>query len=166
MCLSYAAFYPIARYWLHYLAESSAILADVALKEEEGRAPSGDKQEKWSDFGEIFILLDVFGVIAVFLALFFVFAGIAFSIFWVITEGPVILVDVAFDIALAGGLVRSLRPKYGEGWAGVLFRRTALPFLMILTVNLLVVYWAHTLCPGNDRLSQMFSDCKKAELAN
>lgn len=161
-CASYALFFLFARMWLHVLASDSRLLHDVSEKEDEPDVVAALKPKKslgWFDWLGWWVPLD--GEFAV---LFFALIALVILIFgtvWMVSEGPVILVDVAFDLALAGGLVRGLQCGPGEGWASVLFRRSIVPFLVLLVMNLIAVQIAHVSCPGNDRLSTMVQNCIK-----
>jgi hypothetical protein len=161
-CAGYVLFFACARRWLHVLSRDSRMLHDVAEKEDEPARlvhPAKRRSSGWGDLG--FVIPDLDGEFMVILVAVIGLIAILAGAFWIIAEGPVILLDVAFDLALAGGLVQGLKRRQGEGWAGVLFRRSMIPFLLLLTLNLFAVQIAHVACPGNDRLSEMAHDCRK-----
>jgi hypothetical protein len=131
-------FFFCARLWLHVLSRDSRLLEDVAEKEHEPAEDGSPSEAAFIRLGR-YLLLD---------------SGDR----WRIRHNP--RGRDCSDLALAGALVRGLKLHQGEGWAGVLFHRSMIPFLILLFLNLIAVQAAHVSCPGNDRLSEMVHNCK------
>jgi heme exporter protein D len=161
MCLSYAAFFPLAWFLIKNLVDNSQILVDVAERDESIAPHSPQKRSASRSSWPEFFIPDAFGEFAAFVVLILALVAIAMMVSWIVLEGPVIFVDIVFDLALASGLVRSARTEKSEGLVGILFRKTCIPFMVILAINLIVVQSAHIRCPGNTRLSEMIRDCKR-----
>lgn len=95
--------------------------------------------------------LDIEGflVVGVFLALFF-------SIFWVFSAGPAILIEIATDTLLAGGLLRWAR-RTEEAWMSRSVRNTIVPF-GIATASLFILgLWAQYRCPTATRIGEVWT---------
>lgn len=90
-----------------------------------------------------------FLVVGVFLALFF-------SVFWVFSAGPAILIEIATDTILAGGLLRWAR-RTEEAWMARSVRNTIFPF-GIATVSLFIFgVWAQYRCAAATRIGEVWT---------
>jgi hypothetical protein len=124
----YACFFGMVKLWLAYL-DRSRLLKDVANY-------SGKEKSKfeWSDFGGFDIPLgdNIFALIIgiIVLAIFIFVIGYLLSV-----EAPVLLIDAAFEAALAGGLLRTLRRRDSGSWLWVVFKRTIIFFLLALLIG-------------------------------
>jgi hypothetical protein len=85
-----------------------------------------------------------------------VLLALFFSIFWVFSAGPAILIEVATDALLAGGLLRWAR-RTEEAWMSRSVRSTIIPF-GIATASLFVFgLWAHHHCPTATRIGEVWN---------
>jgi hypothetical protein len=78
---------------------------------------------------------------------------------YVVYQAPAILADAAFEVVLASGLARASRRLARAGWAGSLFRATALPFAAVLVGAGLAGGALDRLCPAASRLAEVFHRC-------
>lgn len=76
------------------------------------------------------------GLPVVVLALILVILAAIFGVgVYVVNETPVILIDAAFEVLLAGGLVKVVRQGNSGGWVGGIVRASWRPFAAALTVS-------------------------------
>ncbi len=97
---------------------------------------------------EGFLPLVVLGiVVAVLLAVF----GVGFYLIW---QAPLLLAEVAFEAALAAGLVRSVRKVNDPGWVGGALSASWKPFALILTFSMIAAILAEKYAPDARTLPQ------------
>lgn len=145
--LSYGWFFLMIKLWLSYL-ERSGLLKDVA-----GFSGKEKSKLEWSDFlgfdvplGEGFFA----GLIAVILVtLFVVLIAYALSV-----EAPLLLIDAAFEAAIAGGLLRTLRRRDPGSWLKVVFKRTIGLFLIALACGSLLAWSYDQKCKSSSGIVQ------------
>lgn len=162
--VAYAWFLLAVRWWVRYLAGIRPSIGDE--EEDRGRfevpAPGKhDRQELRDDRkptpdgcgdgcldapgcldGEA--ILVVGGFLAVF-----------WAIFWIYSTGPLILIEVATETLLAGGLLRWAR-RTEMAWMSRSVRNTAIPFLIITTALFAIGVWAHHRCPAATRVGEVW----------
>ena len=164
--LAYGWFLLCVRWWVKYFAGIRPRVGDP--DEDRGRfeirAVQGDKG---TDFGRSTgrrepdgcgdgcadpsgcLDFEGFLVVGVFLALFF-------SVFWIFSAGPVILIEIATDTLLAGGLLRWAR-RTEETWMSRSVRNTIIPF-GIATASLFIFgVWARYRCPTATRIGEVWA---------
>lgn len=94
------------------------------------------------DLGDsILILL----IIALVLAVIIAFA-------WMIWAAPAILGETAFNAVLAGALAKHAHRASHGSWIGSVFKKTVLPFGVILVLATVLGWYAQYYCPGVTRL--------------
>lgn len=163
--VAYAWFLLAVRWWVMYFAGIRPMVGDP--DEDRGRfeiralrrdqAAGGDREaRRWPDgcgdgCADPSGCLDfeAFLFVGVFLALFA-------SIFWVYSAGPVILVEIATDALLAGGLLRWAR-RTESAWVSRAFSNTAIPFVVATTALLFIGAWAHDRCPTATRIGEVWN---------
>lgn len=115
--VSYGMFFWCVRFW-----------CDFAVKPEKAKV---DKSDWVGDPGINGVGDDEGCLIAVaIIVLAFLLSGVFFLV-----GGYAMLVEVAFEVAFAGTLVKSMGQEYTVGnWAGKLFRKTWLPALLVAAI--------------------------------
>jgi len=104
--------------------------------------------------------LDLDGDGAVILIAFVVAAGIVFGAgVYLVWQAPAILSEVAFQGALAGGLVKASRDMHEEGWAQATFEATRVPFFVSLAAALAFGIVARHYCPSASTPGEVFRFC-------
>ena len=163
--VAYAWFLLAVRWWVKYLAGIRPAIGDEA--EDRGRfelrtLEKHEKRERRTDgtpmpdgcgdgcldpgcFDTEAILV-VGGVVA-----------IAWGILWIYSTGPLILIEVATETLLAGGLLRWAR-RTELAWMSRSVRTTAIPFLIATSVLFAIGSWAHYRCPTATRVGEVW-DC-------
>jgi len=75
------------------------------------------------------------------------------SFIWIVYAAPAILSEAAFNAVLAGALAHHThRATHGE-WIGGVVKKTAIPFALILTLAVVMGWWAQHICPTALRLT-------------
>lgn len=130
---SYGWFFLMVKLWLSYI-QSAQILKTVA-------SYSGKEKSRfeWSDLGSFDIPLgdNIFSIIiaALVITFFIAMMGYALSI-----EAPLLLIDAAFEVSIAGGLLRTIGRAENGSWFKVVFRRTIVFFLISLVCGSLLAW--------------------------
>jgi hypothetical protein len=96
------------------------------------------------DFGELILVLMIILLVVAVIA----------SFAWMIWAAPTILSEVAFNAVLAGALAKHAQNATHGNWVGSVLKKTMIPFLLILTLAILVGYWAQKVCPVALRLTE------------
>ena len=76
---------------------------------------------------------------------------------YLIYEAPFILSEAAFQVILAGGLVRGAHRIQSGDWMGSVFKATWIPLALTLLMSLLAGYLMHHFFPGVTRLSELLA---------
>jgi len=85
-------------------------------------------------------------------------AAIVFGVgIYLLYAAPTILSEAAFNVVLAGSLVRSGKRISCDDWMGSVFKATRLPFALTLLLALAVGGLIHYLLPGVTTLSELFT---------
>jgi hypothetical protein len=151
MTASYFFFLLAVKFWLGRMREDAQALTNLASQSELGRLePKSNRSSFWTE-----LPLDLPETPVVLFALLII--GI---LAWVGIEGPVILIDAAFELALSAGLVSSTKQLAKNHWHGRVVKRTILPFLIILLASVCTLNYALSQCPGKSRVSQLITECK------
>lgn len=90
------------------------------------------------DFDEGAVILVVVGALAL----------ISGSALYVVYSAPEILFEAAFETILVAGLFRRGKKVQAEGWTYSIFKRTWLPFAVVLLMALLFGFTIQNRCPG------------------
>ena len=126
---------------------------------------SGSGSESWFDFGfdwgddgeggclGALLLLLLLGIAIVLLGW-----GVGGGLY-LIYQAPAILVEAAFEAALAAGLVRATRGMGGSDWRRRLFSATWKQFLALLMLALGVGWAAQHWCPAAVKLADLWRAC-------
>jgi hypothetical protein len=94
------------------------------------------------------------------LILFALFVGAIFGAgIYVIYQAPVILSEAAFQVVLAPGLVKTARSSHEPGWLESVFKKTVIPFALVLVLAGIFGFEAHKKCPGASTFRQAFGQC-------
>jgi len=94
-----------------------------------------------------FALMVVIGLIAL---------AIGGAVF-IISAGPEILIDAAFNVMLAGGLVKATNRVNKPDWVGSVVKATWIPFAIVLTTALVFAITAAVLLPQAKTFSQVMN---------
>lgn len=163
--VAYAWFLLAVRWWVRYLAGIRPPIGDEeedrgrfdvrALKQHDKREFRDDGRPKPDGCGDGCIDPGCFDseailVVGGFLALFW-------AIFWIYSTGPLILIEVATETLLAGGLLRWAR-RTEAAWMTRSVRATAIPFLITTTALFIIGLWASHRCPAATRFGEVW-DC-------
>jgi hypothetical protein len=95
-------------------------------------------------------------VLLLILALLFAIFGAAG---WLIYQGPSILTEVAFEAALASGLIKAARNIDRGEWTGSVLKSTWIPFTLVLVLSIALGIAAQRLCPQASRIGDVFTLC-------
>lgn len=101
------------------------------------------------DLDEGFIILLVIAVIVA------IFGGT----FYIIYQAPEILFEAAFEALLVAGLIRRTKQMKSEGWAFSIFKRTWIPFAIVLVLATALGYAIKVECPGAISFAQFRTMC-------
>ncbi|HEX7418979.1 MAG TPA: hypothetical protein VF505_03775 [Thermoanaerobaculia bacterium] len=123
---------------------AAAVPPQSSAKKSSSSSSSSKKSGGGGDFGELVLVL---------LIILLVVAVIA-SFAWMIWAAPTILSEVAFNAVLAGALAKHAQTATHGNWVGSVMKKTMIPFLLILTLAILVGYWAQKVCPVALRLTE------------
>ncbi len=89
--------------------------------------------------------------------------AVLFAIFgaagWLIYQGPSILTEIAFEAALASGLVKAAKSIDRGEWTGSVFKATWIPFAIVLVLSIALGIAAQRLCPQASRIGEVFTLC-------
>lgn len=85
--------------------------------------------------------------------------AVFWAIFSIYSTGALILIEVATETLLAGGLLRWAR-RTEIAWMSRSVRNTAIPFLIITTGLFAIGVWAHHHCPAATRIGEVW-DCMR-----
>lgn len=83
-------------------------------------------------------------VLLAILALLAAIFGVGIYVIW---QAPALLAEVAFEGALAAGLVKPLRRIEDPGWIGGALRASAIPFLLIFACTMAIAFLAESHAP-------------------
>ena len=100
------------------------------------------------DVGDDGLPLIILGII---LALLLAVFGIGFYLIW---QAPLLLAEVAFEAAIAAGLVRSVHKVNDPGWVGGALKASWKPFALILAFSMLAAVLAEKYAPDARSLPQ------------
>jgi hypothetical protein len=129
-----------------------------------GRGSGGKSGGSWGLGGDLDDGVWIVIAFIVFVAIVAVSAG------WVIYDAPSMFGEAAFEFFLAAGLIRGARAwKMGggndlvtAGWTGVVLKRTAIPFLIVMIAAVTFGHVTQRLCPGARSVVQAFQFCVAA----
>ncbi len=79
-----------------------------------------------------------------------------------IYTAPALLSEAAFEAALAASLVRGAK-NASCGWMGLIFRKTALPFVLVLALSGVLGWVAQKRCPAARRLREAIGCAKSPQ---
>jgi hypothetical protein len=163
--VAYAWFLLAVRWWVKYLAGIRPLVGDStedrgrfeisAVRDPKGREVRDDGKPVPDGCGDGCLdptgCLDGEAILVVggFLAVFW-------SIVWIYSMGPLILIEVATETLLAGGLLRWAR-RTEIAWMSRSIRNTAIPFVIIAAALCLAGLWAHGECPAATRVSEVWN---------
>lgn len=119
-------------------AESSAQAVEV-----KGAWASGSKGA--SRLGGAILDADDGWVLVLLLAL---IAAIFGSAFYLVYQAPEILLEASFEVVAVVGVVRQARRLQSEGWAFAIFKRTWIPFAVVLVIAAVFGAAIQLSCPG------------------
>ena len=127
-----------------------------------GGGASGSWGSSSSSGGGSFSLGDIdlddgAGILIVVIGL--VLAAVCGGAIYLVYQAPVILSEVAFNAMLSAGLVRATRNMQSGNWTGSVFRKTWIPFLLILVLVFVFAVFAEVYCPGSVKMSQVINNC-------
>lgn len=92
-------------------------------------------------------------------------AALIFGIFgagaYLIYQAPAIFTEVAFQAALASGLIKASKNIDAPNWRGSVFKATWLPFLIVLVLTAAFSLAAHRYCPTATKATEVFRVCKR-----
>ena len=91
------------------------------------------------------------------LLLLLVIAGVMASGGYLIYIGPSFLTEIAFEAILAALLVRRARKVERRGWIDSVFRKTAIPFVIVLVLAIAFGVMGRKACPGANRIAEVIS---------
>jgi hypothetical protein len=162
MTLSYFSFFGYVKIWIFFLSKNTHINTQIAKlavlrKEVPSVFKEVEKRPKENNWWWYIFLPDGFEFIA--------FGLLAiFGVAWLIDAGgSVLLLDVALDIALAGGLVTVTKSvNNGDCHVNVL-KKTILIFLITLSFSSVGLYTLNESCPGHAKISEMATACWKRQ---
>lgn len=80
---------------------------------------------------------------------------------YLIYQAPAILTEVAFQVALASGLIKASKNIDAPNWRGSVFKATWLPFLIVLALTAAFSLAAHRYCPTATKATEVFQVCKQ-----
>ena len=92
-----------------------------------------------------------FIILALILALLFAVFGVGVYLVW---QAPLLLAEVAFEAAMAAGLVRSVRKVNDPGWVGGALSASWKPFALILLFSIMAAALAEKYAPDARTLPQ------------
>jgi hypothetical protein len=155
---SYCFFFFLVRLWLGIIASDPRNL-EIPDEDLKGASSSEDEScDRNSKWGWLNFFPGDIGEGTLFLIL---FLAAILIIAWVAFEGPVILTESVFEVALSAGLAQAANRR-GEGeWYEGLLRRTFLAFFIFWTVSFISLMVINNSCPGKVRLSQVVKECWK-----
>lgn len=90
-------------------------------------------------------------ILALILALLFAVFGVGVYLVW---QAPLLLAEVAFEAAMAAGLVRSVRKVNDPGWVGGALSASWKPFALILLFSIMAATLAEKYAPDARTLPQ------------
>lgn len=76
---------------------------------------------------------------------------------FVISAGPEILIDAAFEALLAGGLIKAARRMHDPDWFGSVIRATWIPFVVVLVLAVAFALTAAALVPQAKTFGEVMS---------
>lgn len=169
---SYAVFFVMVRVWIAYVRAAdprlggpmaiAAAAAMVAPPGQPGRKRShlppnaSDAADLALDGPDIVgdvasgMGIDDGVILLVFVLLLVAIFGAGAYVIW---EAPVILTEAAFSAVLAAALRRASIEDLGLRWAGVVLRKTVVPFLIVAAMGATAGFVARHRCPIADRMS-------------
>ncbi len=158
MISSYLFFFVLIRLWLEYVRLNARVFHEVVGQSKLIRpceAPVTKKlgSEVWEfsflDFcsGEFWLGVTVVALLS----------GVI--IFFIGIEGPALLIDAAFEVALSLGMVQGFKKMNQANWCWRVLERTIFPFLIILFASTATLFFADRSCPGKSRFSEIVRQC-------
>lgn len=100
--------------------------------------------------------LDEFAAVVLLVA---VVVAISGSAFYVVYQAPEILFEAAFEAMLVAGLFRRGKRIQAEGWANSIFKRTWLPFGIVMIVAMTFGFVIKYQCPAATSFSEYRNLC-------
>jgi len=157
---SYGVFFLTVKLWLKLVSANPNFIKDVAETRDYEMHKSAIKPEPvrnnnagyWYDFLFNFIPDEV--AVIVLVPLVFISVLLFFD-----AAGSWILADAIFDMALAGGLIRTLRKIERDEWENKLLKKTILIFLAFLFLTSVALFVMDQKCPNQSRISDMIQVC-------
>ncbi len=153
---------------------ASRVGCDTASYEHGGNFSGGGARSSWeirnegvtspgeesADSKEVLSLGDIDEgaiVILIIAAFAIVFGSAGFLIY----QAPEILFEAAFEVVLAGGLLRQTKKMQSEGWHYSIFKRTWWLFALVLTVSMTFGFMMKKQCPDAFSFAQFRDLCWK-----
>lgn len=87
-------------------------------------------------------------------------AAIFGSTFYIVYQAPEILFEAAFEVVLVAGLLKKTKAAPQEGWSYSIFKRTALPFGIVLALALGFGFAIRYRCPEVTSFAEYRKVCK------
>lgn len=92
-------------------------------------------------------------------------AGVVLAGGWLVWQAPAILSEAAFSATLAGAVRKALRDEVGPHWAWHVFRKSVIPFALVVLVAAGAGWGARVVCPQAHTIKAALScDAAAAEL--
>jgi hypothetical protein len=89
--------------------------------------------------------------------------AVAFSIsgsaIYIVYQAPEIMFEAAFEVLLVAKLVRQSKKIESEGWAFSIFRRTWIPFGLVLAMAVIFGFFLKEACPEAISFAEYRSKC-------
>jgi|GEM_PF-2721311 len=162
--VAYAWFLLAVRWWVRYLAGIRPAIGDEtedrgrfeiqALEKHDTRERRDDGRPMPDGCGDGCLDPGCFDVEAILVVGGLV--ALAWGILWIYSTGPLILIEVATETLLAGGLLRWAR-RTELAWMSRSVRTTAIPFVIATTALLVVGLWAQDRCPTATRVGEVWN---------
>lgn len=118
-------------------------------------AGSGGSGGSWFDFD----LGDDAGVVVVLIAFAVLLAVIFGAGIYLVYQAPVIIVEAAFEVVLASGLVKASRKMDRLGWMGSVFKSTWIPLAIVLVTTVVFALIAEGICPEATKIADVLRGC-------
>jgi hypothetical protein len=107
--------------------------------------------------GDILSGLDDDAVLII--ALLLILAAIFGSGIYLIYQAPDIFSEAAFQIILAGGLIKKTKQIASPCWEGSVFRHTWIPFAITLVITIIAAWILMIHCPQATKISEVIRLC-------
>jgi hypothetical protein len=129
--------------WLDSASDAGTGSTSTAV---ESAGSSGASAVGDIDLGDGWIVLVVLGVL---LAL---ILGVGM---YLVYAAPTILSDAAAQVLLASSLIKASKRMDSPDWMGSVFRATWLPFILVMTLSMVLAWVSTHYCPGASKLTDV-----------